>query len=585
MLYFKDTNYKGEKTMKKYFKKLLATALVVIMTMTAFTVSTSAWFDDAFPFDFVTKDGVSYLIETETMTASVTGYEIDEEGNTDVPAELVIPSEIEYNGKNYPVRIVSDYAFVDCPTLRKITLPETIEYMGSYAFENAAYLETVIIPETIEFTEFGSNVFDYTPAMGYLAENTEDGAVILGQNVLFAYIGNADTYVVPDEIDIIAENCFFLSGVGEIILNSSITEIRPYTFASCRNLKEITIPEQVMYIGPNAFSNCTSLEKITLSDSLQSIGEKAFEGTAIKEIYLGDSIFNIMGAFAGCETIEKITVSENNKDYFTDGNALFFRSYDYDGEEVVHTDELYLEYFIINSDLTSYTVPSDVVFIGDYAFYNNKTLTEVKITSPVYVGICSFAYCKFESFDFSNVTEINHSAFKGCRNLTSADLSNTEYIYDSAFENCTSLADVTFGENLGVIGSRAFANTAVASLDIGGDTNEIYEGAFVNCPELTRVNFNNGVSFIDSLMFTNCPKLERVYIGEDIEYIADNAFDTCPDNTVFEVIKHSNGCDHVEENGLNYEIVGKVSFFKRVVNFFTDLFERVRDFFLSWIIY
>ena len=571
--------------MKIRFRKLLAIALVTIITISTFPVSTSAWFDGAVPFDFVTKDGVSYLIETETATASVTGCETDEEGNTNIPSELVIPSVIEYNGTNYPVRIVSDYAFADCPTLRKITLPETIEYMGNYVFENAAYLETVIIPETIHFTEFGSNVFDGTPAMGYLAENSENGSVILGQNVLFAYIGDADTYVVPDEIDIIAENCFFLSGVSEVILNSSITELRPYTFASCRNLKEITIPEQVMYIGPNAFSNCTSLEKITLGDSLQSIGEKAFEGTAIKEIYLGDSIFNIMGAFAGCETIEKITVSENNKDYFTDGNALFFRSYDYDGEEIVHTNELYLEYFIINSDLTSYTVPSDVVFIGDYAFYNNKTLTEVKITSPVYVGICSFAYCEFESFDFSNVTEINHSAFKGCRNLTSADFSNTEYIYDSAFENCTSLADVIFGANLCVIGSRAFANTAVTALDIGGDTNEIYEGAFANCPELTDVTFDNGVELIDSLIFTNCPKLDRVYVSETVEYIADNAFDTCPEETVFEVIKHSYGYDYAEEKGLNYEIVGKVSFFRRVANFFKNFFSTVYEFLFGWLMF
>lgn len=571
--------------MKNYFKKLFAIALIVIMTMTAFPISTSAMFNDVFPFDFVTKDGVSYLIETETMTASVTGYEIDEEGNTDIPAELVIPSEIEYDGKNYPVRIVSDYAFSECPTLRKITLPETIEYMGGYAFENAAYLETVIIPETIEFTEFGTNVFDGTPALGYLAETAEDGAVILGKNVLLAYLGDSKTYTVPEEIDIIADSCFFLSGVEEIILNSSITEIRPYTFASCRNLKEITIPEQVMYIGPNAFSNCTSLEKITLGDSLETIGERAFEGTKIKEIYLGESMFNVVGAFAGCETIESITVSENNKDYFTDGNALFFRSYDYDGEELVHTDELYLEYFINNSDVTSYTVPSDVVFISDYAFYNNKKLDEVNITSPVTIGFYTFAYCEFDSFNFSAVTEINYSAFKGCRNLTSADLSNTEYIYDSAFENCTSLADVTFGENLGSIGSRAFANTAITSLDIGGDDNYIYEGAFVNCPELTRVNFNNGVTFIDSLMFTTCPKLERVYIGEDVEEIAENAFDTCPDNTVFEIIQHSYGHDYAEENELNYEIVGKVSFFKRVARFFTDLFERVRDFFLGWIIY
>lgn len=570
--------------MKKMFRRLFTVALVVIVTISAFPLSSSAlsgkgFFDDNsiedefFGFEYVEKDGVIYLTDANLMTATVYGYEFDEDGQCLVPAELVIPSEINRDGESYTVNGIVFGAFAECPTLRKITLPDTINSVGDRIFENAAYLETVIIPETVEFEDFGSHVFDGTPALASLAENSEDGAIILGKNVLVAYLGSDKTYTVPEEIDIIADYCFFLSGVEEVILNSSVSIIRPYTFASCRNLKKITIPDQVVYIESYAFSNCTSLEKINLGDSLESIGERAFEGTKIKEIYLGDGITDVIGGLAGCTTLGTITVSENNEYYFVDGDALFYRTVDYveESDELVFNGELFLEHYIPTSTATSYTVPSDVIWIGSYAFSNNKNLEKVTVTSPVEVGDHAFSNSNIKSFDFNKATGISFNAFTGCKNLTSADLSNAEFIDDSAFENCITLASVTFGEDLGYVGSRAFANTALESVSIGGSDNWIGEGTFSNCPKLKRIDFNDGVYFISTAVATRCPELERIYIGQTVEEIEEGAFNDC-DNVVFEVIKYSYGCDFVKDNGFDYEIVGKVPFFTRVANFFTDVF-------------
>lgn len=559
--------------MKTTLKKLMAVLLAVTIAMSLFAVNASAlfdWEDDMFFGSETVRDNIWYYLDGETMTATVTGYDIDDEGASLAPAEVIIPATVEDEGETYTVTEIGFFAFAECSTVEKITLPETIVCINDYAFSATGHLETVIIPETNEFEYFGTYVFDGTPAMNYFAENSADGAVILGKNVFLAYLGNEKSYTVPEEITIIADYCFFMSGVEEVILNENIVEIREFTFASCRNLKEITVPDSVLYIGDGAFSNCTSLEKVNLGDCLEAIGIKAFEGTKIKEIYLGANMYDVAGAFAGCNTLEKITCHEDSS-YYTDGDVLFCHLEFVDEDGTVWIDENYIEYFMITSEATSYTVPEDIWQIGPYAFYNCKQLKSVTLTAPTVIGAYAFAHCEFDSFDFDKVSSAVEGAFRSCKNITSANLSNADYIGDSAFENCTSLASVTFGDLLYNIGTRAFVNTALETINIGGADNWIYEGAFANCPNLKRVNFNDGVYSIDTLVFPNCPKLEKIYISATVEDISPDAFVGCED-VVFEVIKYSDGYDFVKDNGYEYEVVGKVPFFTRVANFFTNLF-------------
>lgn len=576
--------------MKNKMKKLLSVILAVIMAMSVFAVCASAYWwdeeDDWYYYDEIYLDNVLYFIDTEFMSASVIGYETTDEGESILAAEIVIPETVEYEGDSYTVTTISYAAFESCSTLTSVTIPETVTWIDDYAFCDVSYLETVVIPETIEFEYFGSHVFDGTPVLGYLAENSDDGAVILGKNVLYAYVGTESSYTVPEEITTIADSCFFLSGVEEIILNENITEIREYTFASCRNLKEITIPESVEYIGEGAFSNCISLEKVTVGNAIYAIGIKTFENTKIKELYLGDSLESLAGAFAGCNTIEKFIISENSN-FYMDGDALCYR-YEYTDE---HMEEEFpddfpvifdtVEYFIITSDETSYTVPEQISGISSYAFYNNKQIKEVVLTSPVDIHSEAFEYSGIERIDFSKITSVGYNAFRGCKGIKSADLSNAYLIEDSSFENCTSLEEVTLSDTLYYLGSRAFANTALTAVDICGSYTVVCEAAFNGCSELSRINFNSGVEYIDNYIASYCPKLERVYISDTVTYVDENAF-AYNDGIVFEVIKYSDGYDFVREMGYEYEIVGQLSFFARISRFFTNIFNAIMDWFFRW---
>lgn len=546
-------------------------------------------YTEDFWYDSVTIDNIIYEVcyEGDMTTASVIGYEYDEDGYPLVDAVVVIPETVECNGVDFTVESIGFFAFESCHTLREITLPSTIVNIFDGAFYDTSNLEKIIVPSSIEFECFGYDVFEYSTVLGYLAENSDDGEIILGQNVLLAYLGEASTYTLPEEIDYIADRAFFLSGVKEVILNDNITEIAPYTFSSCRNLVEITVPDSVYSIGEGAFSNCENLENVNLGDSLELISYRAFEGTKIKDIYLGADVYDVVGAFAGCETLETITISEENGNYSFENEALYYsfiNEDDYGNEYRVSN----LEYFIITSDATTFSVPADVCMISSYAFYNCTQLEKVIINSELSINDSAFEYCTFDEFDFSKVTDIGYNAFRGCENLRAADLSNIIFICDSAFEHCVSLEEVTFSEDLYCIGSRAFADTALKTAEIGGNCCDVYESAFADCADLTRVNFNDGVCYLGNNLFTGCPSLETVYVSKTVEYIDYYAFNDC-ENVTFEIIKHSDSANIIveyandDENDVtNYVFVGKLSVFERLYDFFADIFERIYEFFFRW---
>ena len=562
--------------MKKRLNKLLALMIAAVMIALTFTVSSAAFWEEEEFDDIFVIDNVDYIVEYDENTdayASVLGYEVDEENNSLLAEKVVIPSEVEHNGESLTVSTIANNAFVDCYTLREITLPSTITVIGDGAFAGALNLSKIVIPDDCRFEYFGNSVFDGSRALDYLSEKSPDGEIIIGQNVLYAYLGSETDYTVPDEITIIADMCFFGSEIENITIPETVEYIGPYAFASCFELKEITVPDSVAEIADGTFSYCMNLETLNLGDELEYIGLRALEGTKVKSVYIGKSVANVLGAFAGCNTIENITVSSDNEHYSTDGKALYYK-YDFDDESPVYS----LEYYIIGSDTDEFTVPENVSEIGNYAFYNCKQLKKVNLTSYVEIYAYSFAYCTFESFDFSKVYYIGNNAFEGCENLRSVDLSNTYFVNNSAFENCTALSEVVFGDGISYIGMAAFRNTALTEVNVGGDYTVVDEGAFQNCPDLRRVNFNDGVYSLGEYLFTGCPSLERVYIAESVEDFYENALAECED-IVFEVVKYSAGYDFVRDNGLNYEIVGKVSFFKRVADFFARIF----DFLFGWL--
>ena len=166
-------------------------------------------------------------------------------------------------------------------------------------------------------------------------------------------------------------------------------------------------------------------------------------------------------------------------------------------------------------------------------------------TSIDEIGVETFKQCKNLSTITipQNVIWIEESAFSGCNSLVDIIIpTDITWIGDSAFLNCNKLENITIPNNVTVLGSAAFQGctnltTAITSNNItkiGGTT-------FYGCSSLTQIVIPQNVTSIGSSAFSNCNKLTEIYCTPTTPPTLDGntVFNSIASNAVFYVPRES----------------------------------------------
>ena len=126
-------------------------------------------------------------------------------------------------------------------------------------------------------------------------------------------------------------------------------------------------------------------------------------------------------------------------------------------------------------------------------------------------------------------TTIGDSAFYDCRSLTNINIPDgVTTIGDSAFRTCYSLANVNIPDSVTTIGGSAFYDCrSLTNINIPDGVTTIGGSAFYNCSSLTAVNIPDGVTTIGDSAFYNCYSLANVNIPDSVTTIGDSAFSGC----------------------------------------------------------
>ena len=205
-----------------------------------------------------------------------------------------------------------------------------------------------------------------------------------------------------------------------------------------------------------------------------------------------------------------------------------------------------LEY-TLNSDGTGYIVTgigtctdTDIVIpsmheglpvtsIGDYAFYDCKSLSSVIIPDSVTtIGEGVFLWCdSLSNVTISNnVTAINNNTFSGCISLTSIIIPDSvTFIGESTFAHCTSLKNVTLGNGIISISGWAFQYCELlTNINFPNSLESIGRYAFLQCNSLKNISIPNKIKSIEEGSFHWCESLETITIGSGITSIENYAF-------------------------------------------------------------
>jgi hypothetical protein len=171
------------------------------------------------------------------------------------------------------------------------------------------------------------------------------------------------------------------------------------------------------------------------------------------------------------------------------------------------------------SGLTSYSIPSGITTIGNYAFYDCKNLTSVTIPSSVTaIGHSAFGYTSLSAVTLpSNLQSIGEDAFRYC-NITTINIpSSVTTIEGNPFAYCTKLATFSgqyaTSDNNALIYNNILTSVAsdVTQYTVPEAVKTLGVSSFSNCKSLTSVTIPTNVTEIRSHGFSNCPNLAAVH--------------------------------------------------------------------------
>ena len=292
---------------------------------------------------------------------------------------------------------------------------------------------------------------------------------------------------------------------------NGVTSIGNNAFENCTSMTSITIMNGVTSIGYGAFNNCSSLTNITIPDSVISIGE---------------------GAFGSCDCLTSIVVNSGNTAYSSVDGVLFNKS---------KTTIIACPCGLADN----YTIPSSVISISKYAFYNCKSLTSITIPD----GVTSISY-----FAFFNCTSL--------KNITIPD--SVISIEHYAFQNCTSMTSITIPDGVTSIGVAAFAYCqSITEVFYNGTQSEwsmISIASYNECLTNANIHFISittpdlvlpiSLTTIESEAFVNLPNIHVIRIPACVTSIAQDAFD--PGVTL--LVPTSAWGEWAETNGYLWEV-------------------------------
>ncbi len=355
----------------------------------------------------VTQGGLTYTLNTDGYTASVSGYNA-----ATLTAQCTILATVTYNDAVYTVTAIGNSAFYNCTGLTSVTFADGswLDTIGEYAFYGCSSLSTIAFPASLKVIK--KYAFYNCSGLTSITLGAELDSVgnlaFYGCNALTTVQWNSPNLKYTDNGGwyLFANN----TSIQSVTFGNTVEIVPDYAFQNCTGLATVSFAEgsQVDTIGEYAFDGCSSLSTIALPASLKYIGSYAFYNSGLTSITLGaelDSVGN--RAFYGCNALTTVQWNSPNLKYTdNDGWYLFANNTSIQSVTFGSTVEVvpYAAFYNCTGLVTvSFADGSQVDTIGEYVFYGCSSLSTIALPA-------SLKYIDSYAFGYTGLTSITTAA-------------------------------------------------------------------------------------------------------------------------------------------------------------------------------
>lgn len=455
-----------------------------------------------------------------------------------------IKSNIDYNGSFYPVTSISNNAFGNLKTIKKLHIPSSVNYIGKNAFSGCDNIECVYIDDISSWCKI-----DF--------ENKESNPLWSGSKL---YVGTNE--------------------VNEIEYDETFDNINKYAFIGCLSLKKLTLGSNIKSIGDYAFDGCLNLKTVySYNPTPISYGKVPFSSTTYEgTLYVPR---NVLGTYRNkypWSTFAKIAAIEG-PDCDFEVNGLYYNVVDlvnrtcevtfdtpyyssYNQEKIVIPESVQYQgrtFQVVGISHDAFngsklvkklTVPKSIKAIGENAFWNCSGLSELNIDNQIQKVQADLSKLPLTTVKFTGAGTTIPNWLKNNHNIKNVvfDCSNVEAVTDSAFYNCTSLTTIELPHSVKQIGTASFEGCkSIAEFRMPQELDNIKPCAFKNCQSLSGLAFERNLKVIGSEAFLGCTSLTTLNITAGIDSIANSAFNKCTGITTLNIADADSsiivGCD------------------------------------------
>jgi uncharacterized protein YjdB len=312
-----------------------------------------------------------------------------------------------------------------------------------------------------------------------------EGHIRLGVPMLKG-VDNQSGLVIPEDLPGDLEKCsktLSLDNIGNDLTTGEATALNNYPSVGnvFTGLEEITIPDSVTQMGTGVFENCVNLKSVTLSNGLTEIPNRTFRGCGTRLRLMNASGSNGSGNGNGLNNdkatkniVDRFAYSGLEQVEFPDklesiGNNAFDGCYAFglkDGRLPRTVASIGDYAFAGCASLSKFVAPEELISIGNYAFYKTVTMdteeTKDSIASPDPGFIYPTENTGLTEIEFdsaTHLTTLGTSAF-AFTNITNANFTPTQLksVPANVFEGCKQLRTFFAGKSVENVASKAFAD-------------------------------------------------------------------------------------------------------------------------------